>query len=232
MKSVFNISVAPMWEASPAPVLCQWAFAFILAITPLTNAKGATPPKRVCAPQWTPDVLDVFFTDARTKLVGNRPDYDKPAPVAAASTSPNASPTEFDTPPPTASAAGWSKLIDAETIETEVKRLSQELAKTVTAPLSSKVAATKTAAASSVCWPHSSQSLPNMMAKSAGKTRPPRSVTSSPRLATTAKSAPIRPSKKPRSVSRTLPTWSPAIDPKPPPPTLKPTGPKLPTDLR
>ena len=62
------------------------------------------------------------------------PITSKSAHVATAAASPTASPTEAGNPPPAASADGWSKLIDAETIETEIKRLSQELAKTVTAP--------------------------------------------------------------------------------------------------
>ena len=108
--------------------------AWLLAITSLANAKEATQPKRARPPQWMPDVLDVFVPDARTTLVGSRPDYDKSAHVATAPASPTASPTEAGNPPPAAFADGWSKSIDAETIETEVKRLSQELAKTVTVP--------------------------------------------------------------------------------------------------
>ena len=95
MKSVFNITVARMWEASPTPVLGRLALAFLLVTTSLTNAKEATQPKRARPPKWTPDVVDVFFADARTKLVGNRPDYDQSAPVATAP----ASPADPDTSP-------------------------------------------------------------------------------------------------------------------------------------
>jgi hypothetical protein len=86
--------------------------------------------KRARPPKWSPDVLDAFFPDARTKLVGSRPDYEKSSAVATTPPS-SAAP---GAPTATPSATGWSKLIDAETIETEIKRLSQELAKTVTAP--------------------------------------------------------------------------------------------------
>jgi hypothetical protein len=72
---------------------------------------------------WTVDVLDAFFVDARSALVGPRPDdlqrtiADLPA----------------DRPEATASAS-WSKIIEAETIEAEIKRLAQAVAASVTSP--------------------------------------------------------------------------------------------------
>jgi len=83
-------------------------------------------------PKWSPDVLDAFFPDARSKLVGERPKYDQPA-ATASNSAPSATEAQTAGGAP-ASGSGWSKLIDAETIETEIKRLSQELAKDVTAP--------------------------------------------------------------------------------------------------
>jgi hypothetical protein len=87
------------------------------------------PVKRARPPKWSQDVLDVFFEDAREKLVGTRPDYsERTAAVAATDSGSSTSGVAVD------QAAGWSKLIDAETIETEIKRLGQSLAKDVTSP--------------------------------------------------------------------------------------------------
>jgi hypothetical protein len=79
-------------------------------------------------------VLDAFFEDAREKLVGSRPDY-RAATVAAAERRPLVTADETATSP---DGATWSKLIDAETIETEVKRLSQAIGKLVTTPTAFK----------------------------------------------------------------------------------------------
>lgn len=87
------------------------------------------PVKRARPPKWSADVLDAFFKDAREKLVGMRPDYT--AALAAAESKPAATPDGAAT---ASSSAGWSKLIDAETIEIEIKRLAKELAKSVTTP--------------------------------------------------------------------------------------------------
>lgn len=105
----------------------------ILSCAAIAATKKSGPPsKRARPPKWSPDVLDAFFPDARAKLVGERPAYDKATAVASSQT-PSVSGT-----PAAANAAptggGWSKLIDAETIETEIKRLAQEVAKDVTAP--------------------------------------------------------------------------------------------------
>jgi hypothetical protein len=111
----------------------------LVASATLADSKDAAQkPKRARPPKWTPDVVDTFFPDARTKLVGSRPDYDKAAAATTAATksSHDASAATGTDEATTATPSGstWSKLIDAETIETEIKRLSQELAKTVTAP--------------------------------------------------------------------------------------------------
>ena len=86
-----------------------------VAKQPAGAKKLARPPK------WTADDLNVFFPDARQQLVGARPDYQKTQRVAAdAGTQEKAL---------AAHASGWSKLIDAEAIETEIKRTGPELAK-------------------------------------------------------------------------------------------------------
>jgi hypothetical protein len=95
----------------------------LLAKEPSGSQKQAKPPK------WTADVLDVFFPDARTKLVGTRPDYERAQAVAAVGQNPDKSQLGA-----TKTAGGWSRLIDAEAIETEIKRIGPELAKVVKSP--------------------------------------------------------------------------------------------------
>jgi hypothetical protein len=75
--------------------------------------------------------MDVFFNDAREKLVGERPDYGNATAVAAENGQPAGPIANAGA---TTAGAGWSKLIDGETIETEIKRLGQSLAKGVTTP--------------------------------------------------------------------------------------------------
>jgi hypothetical protein len=92
------------------------------------------PAKRARPPKWSADVLDAFFDDARTKLDGKRPDY-RAAAVVATDSKPAAT-ADGETLAPANS--NWSKLIDSETIETEIKRLSQTVGKTVTTPTAFK----------------------------------------------------------------------------------------------
>jgi cytochrome c556 len=90
-------------------------------------------PQRARPPVWSIDVLDAFFPDARIALVGPRPDYGRGAgderqraPSLSAGGAPEARPQ-----PP---GAKWSSFVDAETIETEIKRLAQAVAADVTKP--------------------------------------------------------------------------------------------------
>jgi hypothetical protein len=87
--------------------------------------------KRARPPNWSKEVLDVFFEDANAKLVGTRPDYGQ-APVASNDTPAGTEVKGVDV------GAAWSKLIDAETIETEIKRLNQALVREVTTPTAFK----------------------------------------------------------------------------------------------
>ena len=89
------------------------------------------PAKRARPPKWSADVLDAFFEDAREKLVGERPAYSgKELSPRVAGVTPAADATAETL----ATGAAWSKLIDAETIETEIKRLGQAVARDVTTP--------------------------------------------------------------------------------------------------
>jgi hypothetical protein len=103
-------------------VLLGVAVGVVMSQTEPLVAKEARPPK------WSRDVLDAFFEDARDKLAGPRPDYGasaEPKNSAQASSLQRAG---------GGSAFAWSKLITPDTLETEVKRLSQSVARTVTTP--------------------------------------------------------------------------------------------------
>ena len=97
--------------------------AMLLAEAPAGSPKRAKPPK------WSADVLDAFYPDARTKLVGVRPDYEHAQAIANDGKNPDKTQAGA-----AKSAGGWSKLIDAETIETEIKRTGPELAKVAKSP--------------------------------------------------------------------------------------------------
>jgi len=107
------------------------ALVLVVVALPAAAAERARPP------EWPRDVLDAFFSDARTKLEGPRPDYDSPPPSGEAASATGAS----NAPPPFA----WSNLIDADTLETEIKRLSQSLDQSVTTPSAFKSGGYKSA---------------------------------------------------------------------------------------
>ena len=126
--------------------------------------------KRARPPKWSADVLDAFFRgcprEARRRRgpITTGDDRRRGQPIAG-----------FDS---TATACrshrrrGWSKLIDAETIETEIKRLAQAVAQgRDDAERSSKAAATRIAAGTSACWPRCSPSPPSTTATFAGRMR-------------------------------------------------------------
>lgn len=88
---------------------------------------AADPPKRAKPPTWSKDVLDVFFPDAREALVGPRPNFSavRDATVANVTSATGAAAGAADGSP------AWSQWIAPEVLETEIKRLSPELAKLV-----------------------------------------------------------------------------------------------------
>jgi hypothetical protein len=100
-----------------------------LVCTTVRAVEEGPQPKRARPPKWTSDVLDVFFVDAREKLAGQRPNYG-----AHIETAPNANQTLPADRDPSASGAKWSHLIGSETLETEIKRLAQAVARDVTTP--------------------------------------------------------------------------------------------------
>lgn len=111
------------------PLLVCAAVLFLAAYVAADEPNS--PPKYARPPKWPKDVVDTFFPDATAKLVGSRPNYGSKTSVAASSDSSQPSAAGSST---ASSDGGWSKLIDAETIETEIKRIAQQLNKVVTAP--------------------------------------------------------------------------------------------------
>jgi hypothetical protein len=94
----------------------------------MSNAEQpAEPPRRANPPVWSRDVLDAFFDDAREELVG-------PRPVAATVSNGIASPAAEPGAPPLASSLAWSKLVDGETLATEVKRVVTGMAEPLANP--------------------------------------------------------------------------------------------------
>jgi hypothetical protein len=84
------------------------------------------PVKRARPPKWTTDDLNVFFEDAGKQLVGPRPDYAN-AEIVARPAQPPANSDRL-------MGSNWTKLVEAETLETEIKRLAQDVARDVTTP--------------------------------------------------------------------------------------------------
>ena len=93
----------------------------------LFAAEPARPPRRARPPVWSRDVLDAFFDDAREHLKGPRPDYQPQATTIGESASAGGEPV-------VTARFAWSQLIDSDTLETEIKRLSQSIDSTVTTP--------------------------------------------------------------------------------------------------
>lgn len=99
----------------------------LIAVNFLGVAIAADPPKRAKPPVWSKDVLDVFFSDAREALVGNRPDFAASSETTVSNTTPSASPSAATSD----GKPGWSQWIAPEVLESEIKRQSTELEKLV-----------------------------------------------------------------------------------------------------
>jgi hypothetical protein len=119
------------WRHTISLVVALVAATFLVTqCVGLFAAERGEQSQRARPPKWSADVLDAFFEDAREKLEGERPDYGAASAIATNQPQqPAAAPA-----PPADGAAQWSKLIDPETIESEVKRLAQAVAQDVTSP--------------------------------------------------------------------------------------------------
>jgi hypothetical protein len=87
-----------------------------------SNAKRAAPPTK-----WESRVTDVFFPDARKVLVGPRPAYAASSAKADGASREAASETQKGA----GGTFAWSKLIDADELQNEIKSLSTSLADAV-----------------------------------------------------------------------------------------------------
>ncbi len=74
-----------------------------------------TPPRRAKPPQWTQEVRDVFFEDAREQLVGARP--------VVAGAKPQAEVVGVSS-----GTSSWSERIQAETLQSKIKQIVSGLA--------------------------------------------------------------------------------------------------------
>ena len=104
------------------------AVAVFAAVATAIAASGA-PPRRAKPPQWTPDVLEVFFEDAREQLVGERPKPPEPAALAGRDSGDKTNGAAGETQP-----FAWSRLVSADTLESEVKRLTGRLREPLASP--------------------------------------------------------------------------------------------------
>jgi hypothetical protein len=97
----------------------KFGVAVVLTVTvgAARAADQVAPPRRARPPVWTPDVLDVFFEDARDHLVGERPTASSGDAVASTPGPPR------QPPPAVQRSVAWSQLIDGETLAGEVKRI-------------------------------------------------------------------------------------------------------------
>src|SRR5262245_5267194 len=96
----------------------------ILVVTLVLLAAGAIiaapagSGSRAKPPKWNKSVTDVFFADAREKLVGERPAAgSRPAAAAAVA----GGPVDSGAPAAAGGSFAWSKLVAAETVEDEIK---------------------------------------------------------------------------------------------------------------
>ncbi|NOZ40481.1 MAG: cytochrome c [Planctomycetes bacterium] len=100
-----------------------FTFYFVLFLAISTEfGRAAESSRRVQPPNWSQDVLDAFFEDAREQLVGERPlrDAVDDAELSAAK------PTSGEGPL-AESELKWSALIEAETLTAEIKRIHIQL---------------------------------------------------------------------------------------------------------
>lgn len=112
------------------PRACNCLPAWLLSLVPLAVAVdllAAPPIKRARPPKFPQAVKDAFFVDARTRLEGPRPESVRSGDAPATAVLPT----------PSNSGSGgfaWSKLIDAETLEDEVKASQRALSEAITIP--------------------------------------------------------------------------------------------------
>ena len=103
-------------------------FAALTALLVVATAWAAPPVKRARPPKFPKSITDIFFPDAREKLVGPRP---AKAAGGEPETEATVGPTPAQAAPATAGESLWQPLITPETIEDEVKSQATKLGETV-----------------------------------------------------------------------------------------------------
>lgn len=107
-------------------------FLLIAGSTALAQSEETSQPRAKPPAEWPRDVREVFFDDARQQLVGSRPNYGEMARTPVAGTGASPTTTGGD------SSYAWSKLADADVIETEIKRQLPALQPLVATPAAFK----------------------------------------------------------------------------------------------
>lgn len=113
--------------------------AFAALALAATSLWAAATVKRAKPPHWNRSASDAFFTDAREKLQGERPAHGG----LAAPADPGRPADE-----PGGGGGGtftWSKLIEPDTVEDEIKSLQKQFSETITTPAPFKGGGAKTA---------------------------------------------------------------------------------------
>jgi len=96
---------------------------------------AATGAKRARPPKWNRRDAEVFFTDAREKLSGQRPAAGGQGSSQAAAANPEAPPGEGGGGPAAPGGSfAWSNLISSDTLEAEIKLLQKDISDTVQTP--------------------------------------------------------------------------------------------------
>ena len=117
-----SIYTKPLERERPA-IRCYGLVGIVVLLLPLVARQAAgkeAPRRRAKPPQWSQDVREVFFEDARKELVGVRPVAGVAKPQAVAVKEARNASQDIESP--------WSELIEAETLQTEIKRVVNGLA--------------------------------------------------------------------------------------------------------
>jgi hypothetical protein len=105
--------------------LVAWSLGLALVAGLASESRGAAPARRARPPSFSKSIADVFFLDAREKLVGPRPGKVVDDAAVAGSPEPSAQRPQGGEGP------AWSTLIGAEVVEDEIKAQQIQLGEVV-----------------------------------------------------------------------------------------------------
>ena len=119
----------------------RYSIAWVLLLSLPAVWVFAAPPRRgqpdrnrALPPNWSQDVLDTFFDDARSTLAGERPNYGKRLLAGSGNPSSPGGLPNGDSSIVKPGTFQWSSLISSDTLETEIKRQKDKLAEHVKTP--------------------------------------------------------------------------------------------------